>query len=101
MARLGANPQSTVASGGHDLHYSTLQTLGVRLAGRVAGTDGSHVTFADDLEASVAFGDARAADLRAMLRQLPDIPLMRQNWRTRPRSGPTRSPTWTWLGPLR
>ncbi|WP_138419068.1 NAD(P)-binding domain-containing protein [Sinomonas gamaensis] len=66
-ARLLANPQATGAGGGHDLHFRTLQALGVRLAGRVLGSDESGITFADDLEESVAFGDARWADLRALL----------------------------------
>lgn len=75
LARLGANPQITGAKGGHDLHYRTLQALGVRLVGRVLATRDTRVTFADDLLASVAFGDARAAELRDLLRRLPGIPL--------------------------
>jgi putative flavoprotein involved in K+ transport len=71
-ARLGANPQATGAGGGHDLHYRTLQSLGVPLLGRLAGVDGNRAIFADDLGASVAFGDARWADLcRLMNAQLP------------------------------
>lgn len=75
VARLGANPQTTGARGGHDLHYRTLQALGVRLVGRVAQTDRSRVRFADDLADSVAFGDARAAEVRELLRGAPGIPL--------------------------
>ena len=75
MARLGSNPQITGAKGGHDLHYRTLQALGVRLVGRVLATQDTQVTFADDLDASVAFGDARAAELRALLRRVPGIPM--------------------------
>lgn len=75
LARLGANPQLTGAKGGHDLHYRTLQALGVRLVGRVLATRDTQVTFADDLHASVAFGDARAAELRDLLRRIPGIPL--------------------------
>jgi putative flavoprotein involved in K+ transport len=41
----------------------------------VLATRDTRVTFADDLLASVAFGDARAAELRDLLRRLPDIPL--------------------------
>jgi putative flavoprotein involved in K+ transport len=66
-ARLGANVQVTGARGGHDLHYRTLQTLGVRLVGRLTDVEGHRACFADDLADSVAFGDARYADLRAML----------------------------------
>jgi putative flavoprotein involved in K+ transport len=39
----------------------------VHLAGRVLGSDESAIAFADDLEESVAFGDARWGDLRALL----------------------------------
>jgi putative flavoprotein involved in K+ transport len=78
-ARLIANPQATGARGGHDLHFRTLQALGVPLLGRLAGVDGHRVTFANDLGESVAFGDARWADLCAVFRdQLPaqgiDVP---------------------------
>lgn len=65
-ARLLANPQATGAQGGHDLHYRTLQQLGVVLLGRLVGVDGHRAGFADDLGASVAFGDARWADIRAL-----------------------------------
>lgn len=63
-ARLGANVQATGNRGGHDLHYRTLHEQGVRLLGHFVGADGSKVFFADDLAASVDFGDER---LRAML----------------------------------
>jgi len=71
-ARLLANPQATGARGGHDLHFRTLQRLGVVLLGRLAGADGHRTSFVDDLGASVAFGDARWDDSRALLaRELP------------------------------
>lgn len=71
-ARLGANVQATGAGGGHDLHYRTLQALGVPLLGRLAGIDGRRASFTDDLAASVAFGDARWADVcQLMTAQLP------------------------------
>ena len=66
-ARLGANLQVTGARGGHDLHYRTLQTMGVQLLGRLTGVEGHRARFADDLADSVAFGDARYADIRAAL----------------------------------
>jgi putative flavoprotein involved in K+ transport len=50
-ARLFANIQTTGKDGGHDLHYRTLQAMGVELFGRLAGVDGHHVRFADDLVA--------------------------------------------------
>jgi putative flavoprotein involved in K+ transport len=85
-ARLGANLQVTGARGGHDLNYRTLQTMGVQLLGRLTGVEGHHARFADDLADSVAFGDARYAEIRATLRnqlaakgmpvpRLPDPPL--------------------------
>lgn len=68
-----ANVQATGARGGHDLHFRTLQALGVHLAGHVAGSDGTRIGFRDDAAESVAFGDARWADLRALLTaQLPE-----------------------------
>lgn len=71
-ARLGANFQATGAGGGHDLHFRTLQEIGVPLLGRLSGVDGTRATFVDDLDASVAFGDERWSQLRRLLReQLP------------------------------
>ena len=77
--RLVANIQATGARGGHDLHYRTLQSLGVPLLGHLSGIDGNLAHFADDLGESVAFGDARWADTRRLLtEQLPaqglDVP---------------------------
>ena len=77
--RLVANIQATGARGGHDLHYRTLQSLGVPLLGHLSGINGNLAHFADDLGESVAFGDARWADTRRLLtEQLPaqglDVP---------------------------
>jgi putative flavoprotein involved in K+ transport len=82
-ARLLANPQSTGHSGGHDLHYRTLQRLGVGLLGRLASVDGPRARFEDDLTTSVTFGDARWADARQMLSErlpargyaVPELPV--------------------------
>jgi pyridine nucleotide-disulfide oxidoreductase len=65
--RLVSNPQFTGHGGGRDLNYRTLQALGVELVGRFAGVEDGRVRFADDLHASVAFGDARYAELRDLL----------------------------------
>lgn len=62
-ARLIGNVQSTGSRGGHDLHYRTLHAQGVRLLGRYLGAEGTKVHFADDLAASVDFGDARLRDM--------------------------------------
>lgn len=67
-ARLGANPQATGHGGGRDLHYRTLHESGVELLGRYAGAEGSKIYFADDLAASVDFGDARLIDLLNVFR---------------------------------
>ncbi|MCI0156291.1 NAD(P)-binding domain-containing protein [Leifsonia shinshuensis] len=70
--RFLANPQLTGAGGGHDLGFRTLQALGVRLAGHVAGCDGGRIGFVDDVADSVAFADEWWAGMRAMMRaQLP------------------------------
>ena len=63
MARLLGNPQATGHDGGRDLNYRVLHAMGVELLGRYAGVDGSTLHFADDLAASVDFGDARLGDL--------------------------------------
>jgi putative flavoprotein involved in K+ transport len=82
--RLAANVQTSGAGGGRDLHYRTLQAMGVRLAGRLAGVSDHRATFADDLADSVAFGDARYAILRKLITEhlgsdpgLPDPPPFR------------------------
>jgi putative flavoprotein involved in K+ transport len=66
-ARLVGNPQTTGHDGGHDLHFRTLHAMGVELLGRYVGAEGSKLHFADDLGASVDFGDARWADLRGLI----------------------------------
>jgi putative flavoprotein involved in K+ transport len=67
QARLVANVQATGHGGGHDLHYRVLQAAGVNLLGHFQGADGHRASFANDLAASVAFGDARYHDLRALI----------------------------------
>ena len=56
-ARRTANIQATGRDGGHDLHYRTLQALGVTLLGHLTDVDGHRARFADDLAATVAWGD--------------------------------------------
>jgi putative flavoprotein involved in K+ transport len=81
-ARLIANPQATGHGGGHDLHYRALQGLGVNLLGHFIGADSTRLQFADDLAESVAFGDARYAELCLLIRKTcdsrgltpPDVP---------------------------
>jgi putative flavoprotein involved in K+ transport len=65
--RLLSNPQATGIDGGHDLHFRTLQALGVQLTGRLVAVDAERFAFADDLNASVAFGDARYEEIRTLL----------------------------------
>ena len=62
-ARLLGNPQATGHDGGRDLNFRVLHEMGVELLGRYIGAEGSRLQFADDLAASVDFGDARLADL--------------------------------------
>jgi putative flavoprotein involved in K+ transport len=69
-ARLVGNPQTTGHEGGHDLNFRTLHATGVELLGRFLGADGSTLLFADDLAASVDFGDARWAEIRAWIDRL-------------------------------
>ncbi len=69
-ARLFGNPQATGHGNGHDLHFRTLHAKGVELLGRFLGASGPTLHFADDLAASVDFGDARWADIRGWIDQL-------------------------------
>ena len=69
LARLAANFQTTGRDRGGDLNYRTLLADGVRLTGRVLGASASAVGFASDLHESVAWGDARYADICNLLRQ--------------------------------
>jgi putative flavoprotein involved in K+ transport len=62
-ARLAANLQASGRDGGHDLHYRTLQRMGVTLLGHFLGAEGRHALFAPDLAETVSFGDQRNAKL--------------------------------------
>lgn len=66
-ARLVANVQTTGHDGGHDLNYRVLRAAGVTLAGHFLGAEDGHLHFASDLADSVAFGDARYADIRTLI----------------------------------
>ncbi|MEA2668894.1 MAG: putative flavoprotein involved in transport, partial [Chloroflexota bacterium] len=68
-ARLLANPQMSGRNGGHDLHFRTLQAQGVQLMGHLIGVTDERAYFANDLADSVAFGDARYADLSELIRK--------------------------------
>ncbi len=82
-ARLLANPQMSGGHGGHDLNYRTLQAQGVHLLGRFTGAADGRAHFARDLAQSVAFGDARYADVGELIRKAcatrsvraPEMPL--------------------------
>ena len=60
-ARLVANVQASGHGGGHDLHFRTLQRMGVTLLGHFLGAEDGTARFATDLGDSVAFGDQRNA----------------------------------------
>jgi putative flavoprotein involved in K+ transport len=66
-ARFVSNPQFTGHGGGRDLNFRTLQTLGVQLVGRFERVEDGRVHFANDLHASVAFGDARYSEFRNLI----------------------------------
>ena len=68
-ARLLANPQMSGRRGGHDLNYRTLQAQGVQLLGHFTGVADGRAHFADDLAESVAFGDARYANVCDLIRK--------------------------------
>ena len=67
--RLTANLQNSGRDGGHDLSYRTLRALGVTLAGRFLGAADGHLAFADDLGASVAWGDEGYQRFMGLVRQ--------------------------------
>lgn len=69
LARLAANFQTTGRDRGRDLNYRTLLADGVTLTGRLRGSGGGAIRFAADLHESVAWGDARYADICNLLRQ--------------------------------
>ena len=68
-ARVYGNVQASGGRGGHDLHYRTLQKLGVTLLGRLVGCEDGVARFAADLADSVAFGDARYTELCDLIRK--------------------------------
>jgi putative flavoprotein involved in K+ transport len=68
-SRLLANPQMSGRLGGHDLNYRTLQAQGVQLLGHFIGVADGRAHFARDLAESVAFGDARYADVCELIRK--------------------------------
>ena len=77
-ARMVANVVTTGHDGGHDLHLRTLRAAGATLLGHFLGADGRRATFADDLVASVAWGDDRCRDLMDGIRRVAaarDLPL--------------------------
>lgn len=69
QARLLANPQMSGRLGGHDLNFRTLQAQGVQLLGHFIGVADGDAHFARDLADSVAFGDARYADVGELIRK--------------------------------
>jgi len=71
-ARLGANAVASGHDGGHDLHMRTLHRKGVTLLGHFLGATGRRASFADDLPASIAWGDERYVMLRDLFVQLAD-----------------------------
>ena len=68
-ARLFANVLASGHQGGHDMHYRTLADRGIELAGRFLGAKDGIAHFAPDLAESVAWGDARFAQLREVFQK--------------------------------
>lgn len=68
-ARLGANILATGHGSPHDLHFRTLQAMGVTLAGHFLGADDEGAHFAPDLAETVAWGDARYGEIRQLIRK--------------------------------
>jgi putative flavoprotein involved in K+ transport len=70
LARLTGNPQASGRGGGHDMHFRTLQAMGVQLLGRLTHAEAGKLHFAADLADSVAFGDARYTDVGNLIEEL-------------------------------
>jgi putative flavoprotein involved in K+ transport len=68
-ARLLAMPTATGHGGGHDLDLRILRAKGVRLAGHFLGASGREARFANDLAASMAWGDERNRELMGLVRR--------------------------------
>jgi putative flavoprotein involved in K+ transport len=68
-ARLGANILATGHGAGRDLHLRTLRAKGVTLVGHFLGADEATARFAQDLDETMAWGDARYRDLMQLLRK--------------------------------
>jgi len=81
-ARLWANGQATGHGGGHDLHYRTLQAMGVTLTGHFLGVEARTLRFGFDFATCVAWGDDRYREFMGLVRKLvaerslpdPEIP---------------------------
>jgi putative flavoprotein involved in K+ transport len=67
--RLVANLQNSGHGGGHDLNYRTLSAKGITLTGRFVGAADGMARFADDLAASVAFGDTQHEEFMQAVRR--------------------------------
>ena len=69
-SRLLANVLATGHGGGHDIHYRTLQKLGITLVGHFLGADGRRAQFANDLGETVAWSDERHGKLMERFQKL-------------------------------
>jgi putative flavoprotein involved in K+ transport len=64
-----AAPQPLLAPGGRSMSLQALARAGITMAGRLVAAHGEQVAFDDSAPANIAFGDAFAARIRAMLDQ--------------------------------
>jgi putative flavoprotein involved in K+ transport len=63
-ARAACNPAVSGNDGGHDCNPRGLARRGTALVGRVTAIEGTHVSLGDELEGTLAAGDAFVAELR-------------------------------------
>jgi len=66
-ARLPCNPPISGNDGGHDCHPRWLAERGATVVGRLEGVEDGTARFANDLEASLAWGEDRQAEILARL----------------------------------
>lgn len=66
-ARLGCLPMLTGSDTGEDMTPRTLREQGIVITGRLIAADGNRLSFADDLAATLAGGDAFVARIKARI----------------------------------
>lgn len=83
-ARLLGNVQASGHGGGHDLHHRVLHAMGVELVGRFQGVEDGTITFADDLNETLAVCDGLAMLIKKYVDDLCDRRGLEHPWEIPP-----------------